>query len=262
MWHPGLAAPVAPYLKELQGGLQPAPTFFDLWMGYFTKTFSKRVQQKQPFLLQGALIHSTEDVIPFKSEPYRYEVQADGNQGVAEVYPNYAYTLFQNKEPLHPSADRGRKPFRLIWGNTDLLHTFVMENGNIAALDFVENDSEITLIATLNDPIQTDDREKLREIAFFCDLHPDLKTTVAGQPGTVFKLGEPLVFESGNIRLKMTFSLHEGQGDFLGHLMRGNRPTQTADKGVNRFAGYDQQIYLRTLRRSHPCKIKISIVIG
>ncbi len=126
-------------------------------------------------------------------------------------------------------------------------------------MNIKKNGNEIALIATLNEPIGDDDREKKREITFFCDLHPELKTTISGKPGTVFTLNEPLLFESGPIRLQMTFSLLEGGGDFIGHLMRGNRPSQTADKGESRFAAFDQQIILRTLRRSHPCKIKIKI---
>ncbi len=137
-WHPTLAALIAPGMKELQWGLQPAATFFDLWMGYFTKIFSKRILQKQPFLLQGALIHSSEDIINFKSYPQRYESLIDGNRTLAQIDHNYAYTLYPHNQPLHPSADRGRRPFRLIWGNAQRLHTFVMEGGNIAFLEYQE----------------------------------------------------------------------------------------------------------------------------
>lgn len=261
-WHAHLAAPLNPVLKELQSGFQPQLTMYDLWMGYLTKVFPKRLQNKFPFLLQGALIHSTSDHISKVSYPIKSEGVVNDEHYLLKAFDKYAYSAYQSKQPLHPAADRGRHPFRLIWGDTNHCHTLVAEGGNVTSWDYNEIQQGIELIATLSTPVGDDDREKNREVILYCDLHNDLKFSVSGSPSSIFRLGETVEIESGDLKAVISFELMEGEGDFIGHLMRGNRHSQVSDKGVHKFTAFDQQIVLRTLRRSHPCKVKIRILIN
>jgi hypothetical protein len=260
-WHLPLCASIHPGLKELQAGNEPQSTFLDVWMGYLSKINPKRIQQKSPYLLQGALIHSTSDHLAARGYPYTAERRVGGERTLTVAKEKYAYTARQQRQLFHPSSDRGRHSFRLIWGNPACCHTFVLEGGNIALFDFTPTQDGIDLIVALGDPIQDDDREKNREIVFYADLHEDLRTAVNGQAGTVFNLNDQVSLVDKEIALSLQFSLLEGEGDFIGHLMRGNRPTQLKDKGANKFTAYDQQIILRTLRRSHPCRFCIRMTI-
>src|SRR5262249_29994822 len=63
VWYHPSCSYIGPGMKEFQDGFEPQPTLLDLYMGYFSKVFSNRaIANHQPFLLQGALIQSADDV--------------------------------------------------------------------------------------------------------------------------------------------------------------------------------------------------------
>ncbi len=258
-WHPLLGASLNPGMKELQAGNQPQPTLNDLWMGYLTKNYSKRAKSKLSFQLQGALIHSSDDHIGNGIYPFKDDGVIENQRYLVRAFDRFAYTAIETTQELHPAADRGKHPLRVIWGDTHHCHTLVAEGGNVGAWTFKEIQHGIELTAKLGDPIEDDDREKNREIVLFCDLHENLKFLVSGIPASTFKLGDEIELQSPDFKAKLRFDLMEGNGHFIGHLMRGNRPSQVSDNGANRFTAYDQQIYLRTLRRSHPCSVRIRL---
>ncbi len=70
------------------------------------------------------------------------------------------------------------------------------------------------------------------------------------QPATTFRLKDPV--KMGPFTL--TFTLLEGQGEFYGHISRGNRPAQ-----IRTDASYDWQIGLRTVRRDSNVKLRVNI---
>lgn len=260
-WHSNLGASLNPGLKELQAGNQPQPTLNDLWMGYLTKTYAKRSKHKLPYQLQGALIHSTDDHLNNDSYPYKDEGFIDEQRYLLRAFDRFAFTAMETAQIMHPAADRGKHPLRVIWGDPNHCHTLVAEGENVASWAFKETQQGVEFTAKLGSPSEDDDREKNREISLFCDLHEELKFLVSGISSSTFKLGDEIELQSKDFRARIKFDLIEGKGNFIGHLMRGNRPSQVSDKGVNRFTAYDQQIYLRTLRRSHPCTIKLTLQI-
>ncbi|HRD56241.1 MAG TPA: hypothetical protein PLC42_07595, partial [Parachlamydiaceae bacterium] len=87
----------------------------------------------------------------------------------------------------------------------------------------------------------------------------DCETNQHQVEGFVFQLGDvvDIVADGKNFQLK--FELVEGSGQFLGHFMRGNRPSQIADKAKERFTAFDAQIFLRTIRREASCTIKATL---
>lgn len=96
------------------------------------------------------------------------------------------------------------------------------------------------------------------EAAFYCNAHPDNQVFIEGQKATTFQLGQTVQIFSGNLKkFDLVFQLVEGEGDFVGHVFRGNRSTQVAAKGHDRYETYDWKISLRTVRRSPHCKLKI-----
>jgi len=72
-------------------------------------------------------------------------------------------------------------------------------------------------------------------------------------------MSEEVVLHIGEKRFEFTFKVIEGEGDFLGHICFGNRPSQLLNKGVNRFEAFDLQLFLRTITRTPQCKIQVVI---
>jgi hypothetical protein len=260
-WHRKACCYVGPALKELQNKQEPQTTLYDLFMGYFSKTFSQRVLEDHSLHLQGALLQQSEDTLPPLSYPFVV-------QGIVENQPwklvhqeNFAFTLIEKSERFNLPDEKGFYPFRLCWGSSKRTHTFGCQGGNTPEMNFKDHLDQVDLIFTLGEIVSVEDREKARELAFYFDVQEDTTIAVNDEMSTTFKLQDSLSIEMEGVLLALQFIVEEGSGHFLGHVMRGNRPAQVALKGKRRFDAYDWQIFLRTLRRTSPCKIKATIRI-
>lgn len=129
---------------------------------------------------------------------------------------------------------------RLLWGKNPL-HSLVLP---ITSAATVSSGWETTVQLPPAIP------EDLFEIALYCDAR--LELTIDGKKGTVFFLGQKISLGP----FFLTFEAVQGEGDFCGHILRGNRPCQLANTGA-----YDWKIGLRTLRRSEDAAIKIRITL-
>lgn len=237
-WNRNLLAYVGPAFCEWQEGSEPQVTFYDLYMGYLSDAFSTRTLKDNVVHLQGALLQPTE------------EKWTSGSEETIAVIPH--------SEEWPQNMARCFHRFHASWGTPELLHTLVCQGGNIVATNF-ENNS--TMICTLGPLPPEGDREKAKELAFYLNVEAAPKILVGDIPATTFRMGEVVKICSAP-PFTLTFELLDGSGDFVGHIMRGNRPAQLAAKGENRYEAYDWQIVLRTLRRSETCKIQVKIGTG
>ena len=74
-------------------------------------------------------------------------------------------------------------------------------------------------------------------------------------------MSDEITLATPQIKASLQFFLEKGNGDFVGHLMRGNRPSQLKLKGADRFNAYDWQVFLRTLRREGVCDLRLRLRI-
>lgn len=252
-WHRKLLAYVGPGWSEWQEESEPQATLYDLYMGYLSGSFSARALQNQLVHLQGALIHPIEKQLPSVIYPRK----------TLETYQeeSFAYSMIFHQEEWPKVVDRSFHRFKLAWGLPQLLHTFVCQGGNIAACLFEPDSNKILMRATLGALPQEGEREKCRELAFYLNLEAAESILIDGVPATTFAVGDEIVIKSDLILITLSFQLLSGTGDFVGHIMRGNRPSQLALKANNRYEAYDWQIFLRTLRRSDECQFKVNIEI-
>lgn len=102
-------------------------------------------------------------------------------------------------------------------------------------------------------------KELLFEAGLFVDLGAEI--FINGQKGTVFRLGDLITIQTLERKIDCRFELVEGEGSFCGHILRANRPNQTACKGPLLYETFDWQVGVRTLRRSGACKIKLSLQV-
>lgn len=261
-WHRQSCCYAGPAIKEFQLEEEPQPTLYDLFMGYLSKTFPNRILKDHPIHFQAALIQQTEDILPQLELPLVVSGTI-GNASWKLVHAEkYAFTLVEKPDSLNPALENGFYPFRLVWGSPKRTHTFGCQGGNIARMDFEAKLGRIDIHFFLGELIQVEDREKARELAFYVDLQDQASISLEGDMATTFKIGENVTVEMDNLSIILQFAIEEGSGHFLGHIMRGNRPAQIALKGKNRFNAYDWQLFLRTLRRTSPCKIKAAISIN
>lgn len=226
LWNPTLCTYSGPYFLQPQEKEEPSPCLYDLYMGLFAKNFSKRALNTAPFHLQGALIRPID----------------------------FSFSFTQQ----HPFFFVTGHPFKFLWGNTECLHSFVCEGGESSSVETLRKDNKIHLIFSLEDKDFSEGKEKKGEIEFFIDFHPSVQFLKQEQRVNTFTLKEEICLHLGEHRFKMTCNLIEGTGHFFGHIMRGNRPSQTANKGEQRFQSYDWLLFLRTVRRKEASKVCVT----
>ncbi len=141
----------------------------------------------------------------------------------------------------------------LLWGGPACLHSLYCDPRKCE----LKQDPEGYLFALPEQvPEEADERV---ELAFFCNLHETTTLLVNGKRATTFQLGDLVTVDSDGIILNLVFSLIEGEGNFFGQISRGNRPTQSANRGDHVYEAYDWQITLRTVHRTPRTFIKATI---
>lgn len=217
-----------------QDGFEPEVTLYDIFMGYFSGRLSKRSLKDNPLHLHAALI-----------QPRNEGLQLDFSRS---EHKNYLYYT-------------DSKVFKLVWGSTERLHTLCIEGGNIKDLQFSEKNNQLEFIFNLGDIPELEDKEMSREIVFYFDIAEKCHFTVDGVRANTFQINEEVKVDTDGLKFGLKFDLVSGAGQFLGHFMRGNRPSQIATKGQNRFAAFDHQIFLRTIRRDQGCKVRAILTL-
>ncbi len=149
-------------------------------------------------------------------------------------------------------------PFRLIAGSPDRLHTMVCQGGKFIREEFSESRQGLELFFYFDENNGADEREKSRDICFYMDDHPNWSISFNGMKGSIFELGQTVsIHLKDALTLLVTFELVEGEGQFMGHVAKGNRPSQFQLVAEEKhFQAYDTIVFLRTVRRSPSCCIK------
>lgn len=253
-WHLPTAAYAGPVFRELQAGGEPQLTVYDLFMASLTNVYPDRLLRDHPVHLFAALVVPTEIKLPEKN----YPLQVAGASWAYAQHEKFAYSFMEQKAVFDPAKDKGFAPFHCAWGSPKRLHTLVCQGGNSKLKSMEQADSTLVFTVELGEPVSLEDREKCREVLFFFDLF-DAKFTVDGIPANTFRAGERVDILASGLPLRFSFSVLEGEGQFMGHLMRGNRPAQIANKGVHRFEAYDWQLFIRTINRSEKCTLRVEV---
>lgn len=252
-WHRPLLAYVGPAALEWQQGREPQVTLYDLYMGTLSGAFSTRALQDSIVHLQAVLIQPTEEKLPPAHYPRHFPDMVQ--------HASYAFAVVNHESEWQKATDRSIHRLYLSWGNPKKLHTLVCQGGNIVHSTAQVSANRIEMVTTFGPPQPEGEREKARELGFYLDQDALEKVTVGTLPATTFRLSDTPVIRSDAITLRFSFKQISGSGDFLGHIMPGNRPAQLACKGPNRYHAFDWQLFLRTLRRTEECRIQTTLEI-
>jgi len=259
-WHLQLACYMGPHVREWQEREEPQVNLYDLFGGFFSGQFSRRATLLSFHHLHGILIQPSADQFKLETEMFPIIVGSKQQAWQSVFHHDYGYTLLEKKGPFQPSIDKTETPFRFVWGDHHRLHSLVCQGGNIEKVKAWKEGDEIVILFDLRE--QRDDEvggTPKSEIEFFVDIHPDIQFRVNGLDSNTFGLGESFQILFKDYFLTIIFELVQGEGDFFGHLMRGNRPSQVDLKGEKRFQAYDWTFFLRTIRRQNPCQIKATL---
>jgi hypothetical protein len=258
-WHPQLACYMGPCIREWQEREEPQVNLYDLFAGFFADQFSRRATLLSSHHLHGILIQPSPD--KFGINRVSLDIQGELKQQAWHlVYrSNWAYTVLEKKGAYQPAVDKTHTPFRLIWGDLHRVHSLVCQGGNIEKVEYREENQALSLLLDLRDQSPEEESNPKREVEFFVDFHPDIQFHLNGDVATTFELGQKVKLSFAQQQLEIAFNLIEGEGDFLGHVMRGNRPSQFDQKGDKRFQAFDWTFFLRTIRRRGHCKLQIHI---
>ncbi|MCE5294012.1 MAG: hypothetical protein LLF94_05305 [Chlamydiales bacterium] len=100
-----------------------------------------------------------------------------------------------------------------------------------------------------------EDKERARALVISYNDHPQNSVLVSGLKATCFQIHEPLEITLGKKKLALTFTRISGDGEFVGHIVKGNRSGHCQE----RYTAIDAQIFLRALRGTTPTVIKVSL---
>lgn len=240
MWNTVLSCYIGPRIEEYQSGFEPEVTLYDLFMGYLTKKFSKRALKESPVHLHAVLIQECDLIVD-------------------EKLGSYDFTFTESNAQEKCTSQKGFTPYKLVFGSSERLHSLALEGVNCQKIDFKADANKHEFLFFLDAVPELEDKEKSREIAFYFDLFDRTEFRVEGIKATTFQLGEQVEVLMDGFKFDLKFEIVEGSGQFMGHFMRGNRPSQIANKGKDRFAAFDNQIFLRTIRRDEGCILKATL---
>ena len=257
-WHRAACAYIGPSIAEYQIESEPQVTLYDLYLSYFSGQFSVRSLKPQLSHLYGVLVHPCEDVLSIPNFPLaaQGEIQEAKWQFLHNEKMGYSY--IEKGHFLNPSIEKGFHLLRFVLGTPRRVHTFVCQGGNAQRTECIPYPDRLDILFYLNESPSVEDREKSRDILFYFDVDAETTIKVDDSSANTFTLNEPVVIKIGTISLRVVFNLEEGEGRFLGHLMRGDRPSQIKIKGHPPNA-YDWQLFLRSIHRNVPCKMRVSL---
>lgn len=255
-WNPVLKTYLGPNFKTYQRQKQPEVTAYDYILGVLTGAFSERALMRHPSQLKAALIRPWNESLNATGSSCSGEVKGFTWQNIQEK--DYAFSLIEKNSDL-PFSEKGFSPFYFLFGCPDQPQSLVLQGGNIQKTAYQLHEGKIELFLDLKEGVDPEDRVLSREVAFYTEDVDSKAITVEGNASTTFKLGEVIKIDHPSKSLSLAFDLIEGSGTFLGHINKGNRPSQIAKNSLDRYAAYDWQIFLRTLNRTHPCKLKLTI---
>jgi hypothetical protein len=258
-WHAQSLHYIGPGIREFQRGNESEVTLYDYFLGNLSGKFSWRAFSDHPRQIQGVLVQSTQEKLQPITYPFTKEGHVSGLRWHVHQEKNYAYSLVEKKGHVTPEFEKGFYPFRLVWGDADGSHSFVCQGGSSSIIDYKVVPHGVDLLFTFEDPPVVEDREKNRELLFFCDIDESTKILVNEKSATTFQLNDEIKIVGSGVSFALKIIFENGEGKFFGHIAPGNRLSQLSLKGENRFAAFDWQVFLRTVRRSTPCTLRVQI---
>ncbi len=159
----------------------------------------------------------------------------------AQQYDDFAYsTLFGRQSPEQMP---GFFPFYLVCGPHSL------------AIQSPFGHSQTELVFEIAPEVFLEEKEKAKALVLSFSDHPHNRVLVLGQKATCFELSDTLEVTLGKKTMPLSFTRVSGDGEFVGHIVRGNRSGHCNE----RYTATDVQIFLRALRGTTPTVVQVHL---
>ena len=225
-WNPILGAYVGSEYFPKQEKREPVLSVFDLFMAESLQQYPNRINSDSIVMLQGSIVFAH----PF----------IDGHK-----HSSFSTRQFSSQN------------FEVLWEDEGSLHSLVCEKGK-CEIDIKKNQGGLHLTFVFPDsPMQ----EGESEIAFYYTAHPGNTVSIEEKKGTLFQLGEKVIFASAQKKVPLQFSSGEG-AHFTGHISYGNRSWQMAANGPQRFHAFDHKVILRSVKRPFSHMVKAELMFS
>ena len=142
-------------------------------------------------------------------------------------------------------AGKGFHLFRKSWRDSCQIHTLVCQDKHLTYED-----------GQFFYPEQIIDDKVQSELNLYTEKSSEKNILVNGDRSTVFQLGDEITIVTKTRKFICSFSLVNGEGEFIGRVSFGNRPSQVLPSATT---GFDWRISLRTLRRKGPVTILLKM---
>jgi hypothetical protein len=225
---------IGPAEKLLQAGYYPQCTLYDYYLGSLATGHSKYADKPSAAALQAALVYPMEQKLPSAHMGTKWGLSTHLGPCSYGAYPVYFVTEEQ---------------------------TVVLEIPKGALIEATRQNNTFELTLELTKEMYTDNVEKAIAWSWFVSDRGAISMTTDGKKSTAFALQDKMELSVGKARLSISSEQLEGDAQFMGHVMLGNRHSQLSLKGADRFNAYDRQYLMRVVRGTTNCKVKISLTI-
>lgn len=240
-YHESCRAFIGPSHNEPYDKFRQQISLFDLFQG--------KCAGDDLVYLHGALIKPIEQA-PAKPNML---IRMPSKLGFWKIFRGSSYSFAVLEENAERSFQKNAHVLRILFGDG---HSLVCQDFASKVASTVSAD-EIELHFTLPEAF-TESKEDY-EIAFHLDSRDEMEFTVDCKRATTFQLGSLVEIKKKNFKIDLSFSQVSGNGRFFGHLLKGNRPSQTFKPTKTDFTAYDWKIALRTLARNGSCQIALRL---
>jgi len=241
-------------LREHWEGDLPAPTLHQMWMTYFSRKRWKAPLSEHIAYLRGALIRpSTDRWTPQENTCMTVEYQNIAKHKILS-HKTWDTALLECRAEQY--VEDGLHAMRTFFGKKK---SFVCPRGKYD-VDFSLEEAGFNLFFDLSEEVEIDNNRQSREIAVY-GSREGIDVRVSGEKASIFCLGETVTMQSASQKIDLKFTLLEGEGKFLGHCMRGRRPSQRKQEIDAKFQAEDHMIFLRTISRKGKCRISLEVRI-
>lgn len=225
-WDPKLMTYSGSPTEEYQNKKEPRVTLYDFFMAEY--------QKKSPRVccsIQSAY------VFPYKTE---------------RAYQPPSPSPLQVMSYDEKWSSKGFHSVRFLWGSCENIRSLVCQDQHS-----LSRKKEGRLLFSYPKEIPHE-KERL-ELALFTEYDEEVEILVEGKKQTLFYLGERLEVRTPEKRVNLRFVLEKGRGEFTGHILRGNRPSQIGLDGKKDFSSYDWKIGLRSIDRTQELTIGLDL---
>ena len=204
--------------------------------------FSKRLDILDSYPLYGTLL-TTQNALEAVSYPSLLEGKSDRFSWSVKQLETFSYSTLIGKPRSEEIS--GFFPYYLVAGEHSL------------AMHAPYGYSTEELVFEICPEVFQLEKEKAKALVISFNDHKDNKVLVEGEKATCFTFADSLDITLGTRSFIMSFERLSGDGEFVGHILRGTRSGQPHD----RFSAHDVQILIRALRGTLPTAINVKLCI-